>query len=332
MRITLPTLIFLSLLFGIINFFDTTFRLFFYYMSEIPYPISTLLKPIFFMLQTVFLILFISKLIISKLKGSSYRAIRTLLVFQLLIIMVFLTLYSNSFAFPLQGQFVELAEFVLFWLGPAISSFWIAFLMFQRQKRNLSIVFLIIGFAFLIKPLEGLYFWTQTYFNFALPYPLVSIGMFGPLLIMAIALLSALVVIVQKFKIRINFTTLFRPYFWAACAALAFPVVLVVANRSLGNLIIRAVVYWGLSYSGVDWYSVSLLLVSLVVYIYIVRKLGSKLDDSLASNLIKLGCFSFVWNGVAILLFGYSSISGNLLSLDAIAAGLMLRWTLLNES
>ncbi len=332
MRITLPTLIFLSLLFGIINFLDTTSRLFFYYMSEIPYPLSTLLKPIFFMLQTVFLILFISKLIISKVKDSSHRAIRSLLVFQLLIILVFLTIYFSSFAFPLQGQFVELAEFVLFWLGPAISSFWIAFLMFQRQKRNLSIAFLIIGFAFLTKPLEGLYFWTQTYFNFALPYHLVSIGMFGPLLIMAIALLSALVVIVQKFKIRINFTTLFSPYFWAACAALAFPVVLVVANHSLGNLIIRAVVYWGLSYSGFDWYSVSLLLLSLVVYIYIVRKLGSKLDDSLPSNLIKLGCLSFVWNGVAILLFGYSSIPGNLLSLDAIAAGLMLRWTLLNES
>ena len=324
MRITATDLIFLSFLFGFINFLDTTFRLFFFYMSETPYPLSTILKPFFFVLQTIFLIVFIKKLRFLELKGAFNREMRSLLVFQTLLITALIILYSSSIAYPLPGQYVELAEFVLFWLGPVFSSFWIACVMFRHQRRNLSIVFLVVGLAFLTKPLEGLYFWSQTYLSIALPYPVVAIGMFGPLLLMTLALFSALIFIVQKFKIRINSSILFSRYFLAACAALAFPAVLELANRGLGNLIIRAVVYWGLSYTGFDWYSVSLLLASLVVYIYIVRKLGSKLDHSLASNLIKLGCLSFVWNGAAILVFGYSSIPGNLLSLDAIAVGIML--------
>lgn len=117
--------------------------------------------------------------------------------------------------------------------------------MLRQRRKNLSLVFLIVGFAFLAKPLEELYFWGQTYFSLALPYPVVVIGMFGPLLLMAFALFSSLIVIVQKFKIRIqNFSILFSPYFLAVCDALALPAVLVVANRSLGNLIIIAVVYW----------------------------------------------------------------------------------------
>ncbi len=327
MRLTLPNLIFLSFLIGIINFLDTTFRLFFYYMSETTYPLSTVLKPLFFLLQTAFLIAFIIKFGLLDLKGSFSREIRSLLFFQMVLIAALIILYSSSIAYHLPGQYLELDELVLFWLGPALSSFWIAFSMFRHQRKNLLIVFLLVGFAFLTKPLEGLYFWSQTFFNFALPYPLVSIGMFGPLLLMSLALFAALIVVVQKFKIRINYSIIRSPYFWAACAALALPAALVVANRGLGNLIIRTVVYWGLSYTGFDWLSVSLLLFSLVVYVYIVRKLSSKLDNSLASNLIKIGCLSFVWNGVAILLFGFSSIPGNLLSLDAIAAGLVLYWT-----
>ena len=338
MRITPTTLVFLSFIVGVVSFLDTTFRLFFLYTSETPYPPSTILKPLFFVLQTVFLLIFIKKLRFSKLAGSLNREIRILLVFQTLLITALLTLYSgnvlsNVFSYTLPGQYVGLAEFVLFWLGPALSSFWIAASVFRKQRETLSFVFLIVGFAFLAKPLEELYFWGQTYFNLALPYPVVVVGMLGPLLLMAVALFFSLIVVVHKFKLRIkNFSILYNPYFLAACFAVVLPAVLVGVNRGLGNLIIRAVVYWGLSYTGFDWYSVSLLLVSLVVYVYIVRKLGSKLDNSLASNLIKLGCLSFVWNGVAIIVFGYSSIPGNLLSLDAIALGLMLRWAISKET
>jgi hypothetical protein len=155
--------------------------------------------------------------------------------------------------------------------------------------------------------------------------------MFAPLLLMALALFSTLIVMVKKLKIQIKFSNIHNPYFLAACFALVLPALLAIINRSLGNLIIRTVVYCGLSYTGFDWYSVSLLLTSLVVYIDIVRKLGSKLDHSLASNLIKLGCLSFVWNGIAIFVLGYSSIPGNL-SLDAIAVGFMVRWTLSKEA
>lgn len=328
--------IFLSFLVGIVSFFDTTFRLFFYYALDSAYPLSIYLKPVFFICQIIFFIYFINAVKFSHLAESLDRGTRRLLDFQLLLIIVavivyFVSVLGNFIGFGLTVQgYIDLAWLLLFWMGPGLTSFWIAEKMVHRRKIWIATVFLALGIAFLVKPFESLYLWTQTYLDLALPYGVVAFGMFGPFLLMVSASVICSVFLCLKFRGRNGWRSIIRnPFVFAAGIAVLMPVFLQGVKDGLPNMIIRTLGYWGLGYVGFDWYAVSMYLLSLVLYIFVIRQLSSKLNNSLSSSLLKFGALSLAWNGVAILLFGYSSIAGNLLSLDALLMGLIIRWNFL---
>lgn len=322
--------IFLSFLIALVNFADTTARLFFFYTSNQAYPLSTYLKPIFFISQTALLVYFIKDVRFSPKASSLSKKFQTLLDLQLVLATVAVILYFDSVIGNISGvvlpkQYVDAAWLLLFLLGPALTALWLGLSTQKQGQWKIGAVFMLVGVAFLGKPLEGFYFWTQTYAGYALPYSVVAFGMFTPLLLMVSALLTAVISPYSKLlATKASFAILRNPYFYTAGVIVLIPATLTSVKEGLPNTIIKAVVYWGLGYSWFDWFAVSLYFLSFVLYIFLIRQLTSRLDSSIPSTLIKLGFASFPWNGLTIMLFGYSSMAGNLLSLDAVLVGLLL--------
>jgi len=231
---------------------------------------------------------------------------------------------GNATGLALPKQYIDAAWLLLFALGPAFTALWVGKTMLQENRRKIGAIFTAVGVAFLAKPVEGFYFWSQTYIGIAFPYAVVAFGMFAPLLLMVSALTIAVVAASKVQRMRDWVWALRNPYFYAAGIMALVPTTLVGVKEGLPNTIIKALMYWGLGYTWFDWYAVSLYLFSFVLYIYLIRLLTSNLERSLPSTMIKLGFASFPLNGLIIMLFGYSSIPGNLLSLDAVVVGLLL--------
>ncbi len=319
--------LFLSFLLGVISFLDTTFRLVFFYVLDVSYTLSIYLKPIFFICQALFLAYFIKSVRFAPLGQKIDKTARWLLTFHLILVIVSIVLFLESLlGVGLPGQYIDLAWMVLFWVGPCLTAFLTFARMVKRRIIWVAVVFFVSGIAFLVKPLESLYFWLQTYFGLALPYGVVALGTFGPLILMT----SALAICALYFCLHLKaskgyFSALRNPIFPLASAAILLPAFLEGVKDSLPNMIVRTLGYWGLGYVGFGWYAVSLYFFSFICYIFIIRRLSSKTENSLAINLIKFGALSLAWNGVTIFLFGYSSILGNVLSIDAIMIGIIMR-------
>jgi len=329
--LALPTSpIFLSFIIAIVNFLDTVARLFFFYTSQV-YPLSTYLKPVFFILQTALLAYFIKEFRFSPRAIFLNKKFRILLDFQLVLVTVMVMLYVDSALGSVTGiaipkQYLDAAWLLIFGLGPVLTAFWAGLtVIIERRFKMIGAIFFFVGVAFLAKPIENFYFWSQTYAGYAFPYSVVAFGMFAPLFLMVSALVIAIFVVFSKVKkTRAWFSLLRSPFLYTTGVIVLIPATLTGVNEGLPNTIIRAVMYWSLGYSGFDWYAASLYLFSFVVYIYLVKQLISNLGSSLPSVLIKLGFASFPWNGLTIMMFGYSSMPGNLLSLDAVVVGLLL--------
>jgi len=274
---------------------------------------------------------FIREVRFSPRASSLNRKFQTLLDLQLVLVTVAIILYFDSIVGNITGlvlprQYIDAAWLLLFSFGPAFTALWVGVTMLRGSQWKIGGIFFAVGVAFLAKPIEGFYFWSQTYAGYAFPYIVVAFGMFAPLILMVSALLIAVVVVISKVKkTKRWFSILRNPYFYTAGVTALIPATLNGVKEGLPNTIIKAVVFWGLGYTWFDWYAVSLYLFSFVVYVYLIRKLISNLDQSLPSTLIKLGFVSFPWSGITIMLFGYSSMPGNLLSLDAVVVGLLLR-------
>lgn len=322
-----PTLfVFLSFLLGLSNFINTFLQLLSSYMLPITYPLKASLKPFFFVFQSLCFILFIYHLRNSQ-KLHADNRIPSLLSLQLPIfaITVFLFLLYQV-AFP--GKYGILPYTALIWLvcyiaGLSITSFWFGYRLGKEQNyQHFSIIFLLIGFTFLANFLSEIYFIPQTLFNYALPLMVDQIGRFTPPVLMVLALCYTWIYLTFRRSTKVSFTTVFK--FVMVTVALVLPFFLNNYKDGLINMVIRAIVYWGLGYSGYDWYYASLYLVAITAYIFLIKDLSTHLDRSLASNLILLGVISLPWNGIMVYEFGYSSIPGNLLSLDALITGFFM--------
>jgi len=325
------SLVFFSFLVGIANLLDTSTRLFFFYASIGSYPLSTYLKPIFFLSQAALFIYFVKELRFSHKWASLGGNLRSLLDFQLVVVIASLLLYvdivlADVVGISLPAIYIGLIWYLLYMIGLGVSGFYFSFTLFKtRNFKIFSIVLFTIGMAFLAKPMENLYFWAQTHLNYALPYFVVLYGMFAPHLLMAFTLFIAFAIVYLRAKKGNNWSSVLRnSKLYIASAAILLPVFLNQFKEGLPDTIIRALVSWGLGYVGFDWYSVSLYLLAFVVYIYLIVYLASHLDNSLASKLILFGLISFPWNGIIVLFLGYSSLPGNLISLDSAVLGLLL--------
>ncbi len=136
---------------------------------------------------------------------------------------------------------------------------------------------------------------------------------------MVVALFFTWTYLTFRKKAFFSLTTVFK--FSIVIIALALPFFLNNIKEGLITMIIRAIVYWGLGYSGYSWYYTSLYLAAITIYIFLIKDVKASLNSSIASTLILLGVISFPWNGIMVYEFGYSSIPGNLLSLNALITG-----------
>ncbi|MFQ5822301.1 MAG: hypothetical protein ACE5I5_20185 [Candidatus Heimdallarchaeota archaeon] len=204
--------------------------------------------------------------------------------------------------------------------GLSVTCFWF-FSKLSKETRfqTFSIVFLLIGLAFFSKFLNEIYFWPQTLFGFSLPPDIERVTMLSPAIFMGLALFYTWIRLSTKENVDISLPSIFKSS--VVIIALLLPIIWNNYKDGLINMIIRAIVYWGLGYGGYGWYFVSLYLAAFVAYLFLVKALSKRLDRSTASYLILLGIISFPWNGLMVLDFGYSSIPGNILSIDALIAG-----------
>jgi hypothetical protein len=200
---------------------------------------------------------------------------------------------------------------------------WFAFKLFREANfRWVSLVFLLIGGAFLANFLNVSFLWLQNVFDWLLPTSLALFAKYAPLILMSGALLLV------WFRVSI------QP---EGCTRGSLAQVVLVGGVFLSpslwhlykggliNFIIRAMVYWGLDYSGYGWFHVSFFLVAVLAYLLLIRWFKHKWDGSLASPLIFLGVLSFPWNGISVLTSSYSSIPGNLLAINALGFGLLFK-------
>lgn len=337
-KVASPTTpLFLSFLLTIIFFADTTLRLIFSYALGADYPLPIDLKPMLFIGQIALSVYFIAALFYTRQFNSRIKNF-VFLSFQLLLVVIAFVLfveseYGGPFGFALAGGSIDIGWLLLFWLGPALSALWIFAASVSRRKVILALVFFLLFVAFLIKPFERLYFWTQTYLGLVLPYELVVLGTFGPLLVMFLALCCVSGFFFVRFKRkdwRLSKTS--RIFLFASILAVVLPFFLENVKEGLPNMIVRTISWWSLGYDGFGWFAVSIYFFSFVLYIFMIKLITLRLNHSLSSRLMKLGALSLAWNGVSIFFFGYSSIAANILSLNAIAAGLLIRWNTLNNS
>jgi len=299
-------------------------------MLPVEYPLKTSLKPFFFGFQALCFLLFIVQLRNSQ-ELSQNQKISGLLGLQLPIfgVTVFL-FFLYQVAFP--GKYGLLPYTALTWLacyltGLSITGFWFGSKLKKTQNyKFFSIIFFLIGLAFLANILTEIYLLPQTLFKYALPHIVDQIGKYAPPVFMTVALFYTWIYLTLRRKARISFSIALK--FLVVILAFALPFFLNFYKGGLLNMIMRAIVYWGLGYIGYDWYYASLYLAAIVVYFFLIGDLNTHLDMSVASNLLLFGVISFPWNGINVYEFGYSSIPGNLLSLDAIITGFyMLRKT-----
>lgn len=322
----LTMLIFLSFLLGLSNFLDTFLRLLFSYMLPVEYPLNVSLKPFFFGFQALCFILFIIYKLRNSEKLNVDGKIFGLLGFQAPVfgITVFLfVLYQldlpGKYGFTLYTTLIWLACYIV---GLSITSFWFGSKLKKQNYQRFSLIFLLIGFVFLANVLAEIYLLPQTMFSYALPPIVDQIGRFTPPVFMVFALFYTQIYLTLRRSLSVSFTAVFQ--FFIVIVALVLPFFLNNYKEGLINMIIRAIVMWGLGYSGYSWYYAGLYLAAIATYIFLIKDLNASLDDSLASNLVLLGAISFPWNGIMVYEFGYSSIPGNLLSLDALITGFFM--------
>ncbi len=313
--------VFLSFLFGLSNFVDTFLMIFFRYMFPFAYP-PVNLKPLFFVLQSFCLSGFLFQMT-SQSKHSAKPEFRSLLILHLAFFVIFgvaIFLFS-IYEVMNPGVYSVINYRNLFWrtwylVSLSGSCFWFFYKLLRKHRfRIFSIIFLLIGLAFFAEVLNETYRW---------PSDIERVTMYSPAFLMGLALFCTWIYLLVRKKVAFNLTSISK--FLTMIIVFLLPSILDNYKSGLINLIIRSTVDWGLGYSGYGWHSVSLYLASFVAYIFLIKHISKHLDQTLASNLILLGVVSSPWNGLMIL-DGYSSIPGNMLSIDALIVGFFLMHT-----
>lgn len=293
--------------------------IFFRYMLPSAHPLINL-KPLFFFLQSFCLIGFLFQ-ITSYSQHSAKPEFQGLLIMHLALFVIF---SATTFLFSIYeatnpGVYSVINYRKLVWrvwyvVGLSGTCFWFFYKLLRENRfRIFSIIFLFMGTAFFAKFLNEAYLWSSD---------IERVTMYSPAFFMGLALVCAWIYLSIKREVVFSPNSTFE--FLTAIIVLFLPSILDNYKNGVVNLIIRSTVDWGLGYSGYGWYSTSLYLVSFVAYIFLIKHLSKCLDQTLASYLILLGVVSSPWNGLMIL-NGYSSIPGNLLSIDALIVGFFLR-------
>lgn len=318
---------FLSFLFGLANFLDTTLKLVFSYMSSISYPSLTNLKPALFILQAMCLAFFIYYIARKhhSVESDSVQSVQRLQILVLIMIV-------SVFFFDLLMKQIEYGGFVYYtstiWLlsyfvGLAATCYWFSAKLVKIDRYlRFAPVFILLGLAFTLNVVASVFFWPQTFFQLALPSE-VDVGsrLLTTTFVLA-ALFYASIQLMFRGGAKKSFISSLRDVrLYIVFAAFLLPLLLDVYKEGLLSLVIRTIVYWSLGYTGREWYFTGLYFAAFVTYIFLILHLRKRLPSSTKSALIFLGVLSFPWNGIMVFDFGYSSIPGNMLSLNALITG-----------
>jgi hypothetical protein len=296
-------------------------------MLSLVYPPGTSLKPLFFVLQSFCLMGFLFQMT-SRNKHSAKPGFWGLLYLHLAVLATTVILFFVYVAIDLGKygiiRYTDSIWIVCYVVGLSVTCFWFfSKLLREPRFRTFSIVFLFIGLAFFIHFLNIIYLWPQWLFGYPLPSDFERVTRYSPPIFMGLALFYTWIRLSIRRNVAVSLASFFK--FFVVIMTLLLPYIWNSYRRGLINLIINATINAGLEYYGYSWYSVSLYLAAFVTYIFLVKRLSKSLDQTIASYLILLGVLSFPWNGLTLLDRGYSSIPGNILSIDAIIVGFFLR-------
>jgi len=318
----------ISLIIGVLNFLDTFVRLMFDSVVHQPYPLGLFLKPVFFLAQAAAFLLFIWAVrFVEKpfVSGSeSLHFFGAHVVLALTAVLLYVDFVVLSFAgISSANAFMQFAFYLVYLVALAGTCFWFAWKLMEHIRwRVFSLVFLLVGFAFAAAFLEPMLFWSQNYAGLVFSSELAYFGTYAPHVFMFLAAVLCLAIVLlsgwskqmgpSRFALFLLVPAIWLPLLWDGY------------RDGLVNFIVRDAFYWGLGYSGFQWFSVSFYFVSVVAYVVVWRVVSRTSGGSLAYSLIALGVASFPWNGVTPFRAGYSSVPGNALSLSSIVAGVSI--------
>jgi len=319
----------ISFIAGLVNFVDTSARLLYFYMLHTSYPFSVYLKPIFFFVQAFSLILLLTSGIRMSKEQISDQKLYSFFAVQLVLAVLVLLLYIDFLFVAIVGLisalvYLTLALNLSYFVALTGTCFWFAVRLLRNEKwKWVSMVFVMIGLAFGAFFLDKMFFWSQNYTSVVLPVEVEWIGMYGPHVFMFLGAMLAVLVLVFRDSAE-NVSYISKPLLFLFIPALLFPVFWSGYKEGLINFVLMAFFNWNFRYVGYEWYSVSLFLMTITSYFLVLRGLSQRLKPSVASALITLGVASFPFNGIALLFLNYSSIVGNMASLNSIILGTSL--------
>lgn len=312
---------FVSFSFGlaVLNFLASFFSLVYFW------------KTVFFIAQAVSFLMFILSVrfvqnpVFSGLKLSRYFDVHTVLF--VVVILLYVDFKLTAFAgISTANVFLELAFYLAYLFALSGTCFWFALELSRKDRwRWLSIVFILIGLTFSMVFLDSMFYWSQNYVYLVFPSQLSLVALYAPHILMFLAALSTVAIVFRQTSMK-NSPFSFRLAFLLFVPAFFIPLIWDSYKEGLINFVIRDIIYYGLGYSSKEWYAVSFYLMSFVAYVLTLRELSRRSDHTLAFSLIVLGVASFPWNGVVPLnrLNGYSSVPGNVISLNSIITGALL--------
>lgn len=318
--------VFISFTAGLLNFVDTGFRLVYFYMLHKSYPLGVSLKPVFFFIQAFSLILLLTRGLRMSKEQVSDQKLSSFFGVQLILAVITLLLYIDFLFVAIVGMisyrvYLELALSFSYLVALTGTGFWFALRLLRDVKWKWgSIVFVMIGLAFSMVFLERMFFWSQNYLSLVFPGEVAQIGMYGPHVFMFLAVISAVFILVFRNPAK-NASRIQKPLLFLLIPAFVLPVFWNVYKEGLINFVLMGFFYWSFGYVGYKWFSVSLYFMIIVSYFLVLRSLSQRLTFSVASALILIGAASFPFNGIMLLLLNYSSILGNMVSLNSIILG-----------
>lgn len=314
-----PPVLFVSISFiaGLLNFVDTSVNA------------RATLKPVFFLIQSFGLLLLLTHGLRIPKKQLSDPGLSSFLAVQLILAVATLLLYVDFLFVIVFGvtsllTYIELALYFCYLLALTGTSFWFALKLSRNERWKWgSVVFAMIGLAFGMAFLERMFFWSQNHLYLVLPGEIALIGMYGPHIFMFLAAISAVFMVVLRGSAKKG-SRIHKPLLFLFVPAFVLPVFWSVYKEGLINFVLMGIFDWNLGYVGYEWISVSLYLMMMVSYFLVLRSLSQRLISSVASALILVGAASFPFNGITVLSSNYSSIPGNMVSLNSIILGCSL--------
>jgi len=324
----------LGLAAAVANVADSVARLFSFYVLEARYPLGVELKGVFAAVQLfcAFWFLWASAPLRRGLplatRGRSWEVqpillglVAALVVFEVGGFGALADPYGLVAGFFWSAAFVAIA-YLLWDLRSVLRHRW------GRLTLWSELLLLALALVYLTGGLEFFYYWTQTLFGVVLPVWMVRVSLYAPH-VLAVFALGLLWWWARERAVRAGSRPAWRDLLVSGLvgAALLVPPLLVLAGHQLPEIVIRAFVLYSLGYSSYGWPSASLLLAAVPLYVDTIAALAPGRGGRTPSMLWWLGVASLPWNGVMVLAFGYTSIPGTILAVDAVLLGAAMRST-----